>query len=247
MYRKGATIKIGRSSTDDRSDSLLQMVPNGRFYTKSESQNGIKVNKDGQSYIFNMDSFKRKLERLHKKRDVLVAKLEQEKNDLEEIAQTMQNLYYDQESYAKLMKEIRERFHDVKNPRPGTVAARFVGCFRSSDGANLSNKGCDPSCAGSLAPTDDVKNYAPCEDMVLLFENGTFTSLRDGTGEHAYISINHGQHFSKDHIEMLKSAGLTKVTLIVTSDDDNARESRGPIAIHDLHKTFMNMNVILGK
>lgn len=234
MYRKGATIKISSLASKDDREPLLFPIPEGQIYIKGEGEDGIRINKDGKTYTFNMDSLRRKLERLYKKKDVHISKLESEKNDLEEIAQTMQNLYYDRATYAKLMKEIRNKFGDVKNPRPGTVAARFVGCFREDGEVSLKNKGCDPSCAGSLAPTDDVKNYAPCEDMVLHFENGTFISVRDGTNDHAYIGMNYTQCFTEENIKVLKNAGLTRVTLVVDGKDDNSRELRGPISVDEL-------------
>lgn len=235
MYRKGATIPFRNymSRSVSSEDSILRPVLSESTYVKGESEN-IRIDKDGHSYLFNMDSFRRKLRRLHEKGKLHVSKLEKERHDLDEIIQVMNRLHPDKENYSKLMKEIRDTFSDIKNPEPETVAARFIGCYRHDDGLKLDNKGCDPSCAASLAPTEEIKNYSRCEDMVLDFKDNVFASLNGSTAERAFISVKKTDVFSEENVKNLKDAGITSVILVISNGDGVPREIKGPIPIDNL-------------
>jgi len=243
MFRRVTTVSLKTSlnSSDGDSGSLLQKIlttsdSNGDTYAKGDSKDEevIRITNKGQTYSFKMESFRGKLRKLREKWNVDIRSLGEDRKCLDEIIQIMQWLYHDQKTYSRLMKEIRSTFDGVKNPQPETVAARFIGCFGEESGS-LPNKGCDPSCASSLPPTSDVKNYSPCEDIVLHFKNQEFLALNLKNTEHAYIWIESDDKFTQDHVNRLKDEGITRVTLLINNSPDGSRkEVKGPMSVDNL-------------
>jgi hypothetical protein len=150
-----------------------------------------------------------------------------------DIAGAITKLYGTEALYDLIHDDIKHAFHikDHHDLIPGTVAAYFVGCMDDSNFPG--GVGCDPKCAGSI-PADI--NQKPCDDLVLLYSDHTFTSLNDVTSNHAYIYIegNTFDGFTRDSIQQLHDEGVTSVTLIFGNPNGSYREISEDIPVEQL-------------
>lgn len=153
-----------------------------------------------------------------------------------EVINALHLLYKSPPLYDIILKDVQEIFKDVKEIRPGSVAAYFIGCF-SNDDKFPGPMGCSPKCAASLPPPDGSPGYSHCEDMVLIYTDNVFNSLNNRQSEHAYIYV-HDQFdgFTHENITQLKNGGITKVTLIYGQQDGNYKEVGNPISPDQLPK-----------
>jgi len=153
------------------------------------------------------------------------------------IVEALRLLYGSQALYDLILGDIKEIFADVKDVRPGTVAAFFIGC--SSDDKFPGPMGCSPKCAASLPPTDGTPGYTNCDDLVLIYSNGLFSSLNEKRSTHSYIYISDQSFtgFSQENINQLKDAGIEQVSLIYGNNDGSYKEVTSPISIDNLPST----------
>lgn len=230
MLRRPSQFSL--KSRESRSDSSMLIAKHSDdFYVKGPET--IEIFKDGQKFSLEMESFRKNLRKLYEKWNVKLYSLGEDKRVLDEIMIIMAQLYNEPDKYDTLMKEIRQIFGKIKDPQPQTVAARLVGCF--SDDISVKNRGCDPKCTSSLKPTSDIKDFSPCEDMVLVLENGKFFQLNRNSSEHAYISASPSDVFTDQIVKQLEEASIKKVTIMYTSEDGQKTEVKGPIPVESLY------------
>lgn len=131
------------------------------------------------------------------------------------------------DGYKMVADDIREIFAEVSEIRVGTVAAHLEGCRPTAD--NFPGPlGCNPKCAGSLAPTDD--NFQTCQDSVFSFDGKNFLTLANRNTKHAYIHISHNViDNGTEVLAKLKASGIASVTLL--KEDDKGDYQKGAVAL----------------
>jgi hypothetical protein len=134
--------------------------------------------------------------------------------------------------YSLVMSDIRSIFNNINNVIPGSVGAFFVGCFHHSSFPGP--QGCNPICTASLPPLDP--NYSTCDDMVLVYSDGSFSTLNNKNTSHAYIYINNSNFigFTEENLLLLKDANIETCTLIFGNPDGSYSEIRSPQHISQL-------------
>jgi len=147
------------------------------------------------------------------------------------IVDALRLLYGSQALYNLILTDIKSVFSDVKDIKPGTLAAFFIGCFH--DNKFPGPLGCSPKCASSLTPPDGTPGYNACEDLVLIYLDGTFNSLNEKKTQHAYIYVGEGQFlgFTAENIKQLADAGIVTVTLIYGNVDGSYREMANSVKL----------------
>jgi len=150
------------------------------------------------------------------------------------IVDAMKLLYGTTALYEVVLKDIEVIFADIKNPKPGTVGAYFVGCF--SDDKFSGPPGCSPRCTSSLPPAIGTHGYSECDDMVLIYTDNNFNTLNDKHTEHAYIYVGEYEFigFTYENVTHLKEAGIKSATLIYGNPDGSYREVTKPIEVDKL-------------
>jgi len=150
------------------------------------------------------------------------------------IVEALRLLYGSQALYDLVLNDIRSVFSDVKDIKPGTVAAFFVGCF--NDDKFPGPMGCSPKCAASLPPTEGTPGYANCDDLVLIYSDGLFSSLNEKRSSHAYIYIsdNDFSGFTTENIRQLRDAGIENSSLIFGNQDGSYREVTSALTLDQL-------------
>lgn len=128
--------------------------------------------------------------------------------------------------YDLVLEDIRSVFGDVKPLKPGTLGAYFMGCLQDSGIPSLT-LGCDPKCAGAVPPSSTASpGYNECEDMVLLYQNGTFSQLSDVESNTTYIYVDMEESkfpgFNEDNIKQLKDIGIQHAIIIYGGKDDGS-------------------------
>lgn len=150
------------------------------------------------------------------------------------IVEALRLLYGSQALYDLVLADIRTVFNDVKDIKPGTVSAFFIGCF--NDDKFPGPMGCSPKCAASLPPAEGTPGYANCDDLVLIYSDGLFNSLNEKRSTHAYIYIANPDFcgFTNDNLRQLKGADIEHVTLIFGNQDGSYREVTSTLTIDQL-------------
>lgn len=105
------------------------------------------------------------------------------KKKMDKMINLNDTLYNDEEGYNTLYNLVQQKFGDITEIEPGTVAAYFVGCFLAVRSANLPNipNSCLPSCKDSIIPKSEILNskWFPCDQTSILatFINGKFNFI----------------------------------------------------------------------
>ncbi len=150
------------------------------------------------------------------------------------IVEALRLLYGSQAMYDLILSDIRTEFSDIKDVRPGTVAAFFIGCF--SDDKFPGPMGCSPKCAASLPPSEGTPGYANCDDLVLIYSDGLFSSLNVKRTSHAYIYIEDSNFtgFTPENIKQLTDSDIRNVSLVFGNSDGSYREITSSLTIDQL-------------
>ena len=193
------------------------------------------INGPSESFQLHRKTLKEALEELKTQADTPLRQLNpQHTESFRSIVEALRLLYGSQALYDLILTDIRAVFNDVKDVRPGTVAAFFIGCF--NDDKFPGPMGCSPKCAASLPPTEGTPGYNNCEDLVLIYSNDFFSSLNEKRSVHAYIYI--GDHdfqgFSLENIRQLRDAGIENASLIFGNQDGSYREVTSALSIDQL-------------
>lgn len=234
-------------SVNSISSELFMLDPsikdtNKDFVTKGNEEHVINttddvftISGDKGSFQLHRDALKETLAELRPLADTPIRKLTSDQAEsFKNVVEALKLLYESQALYDIILKEVREVFDDVKQVKPGTVAAFFVGCF--NDDKFTGPVGCSPKCASSLPPAEGTPGYSSCSDLVLIYADGAFSSLNEKKSLHAYIYIDdtNFKTFKRDNIQQLKDSGIENVTLVFGNDDGTYKEITDPIKIDKL-------------
>lgn len=196
------------------------------------------INSEGGSFQLHRKTLKEILSELKPHANVSVRQLNPEHTEsFRSIVEALRLLYGSQALYDLVLTDIRNVFSDIKDVKPGTVAAFFIGCF--NDDKFPGPMGCSPKCAASLPPSEGTPGYANCEDLVLIYTEGLFSSLNVKRSSHAYIYIedNNFSGFTNENILQLKDAGIENASLVFGNQDGSYREITSALPIDQLpHK-----------
>ena len=193
------------------------------------------INGPSESFQLHRNTLKEALEELKTQANVPLRQLNSQYTEsFRSIVEALRLLYGSQAVYDLILTDIRNVFSDIKDVRPGTVAAFFIGCF--NDDKFPGPMGCSPKCAASLPPTEGTPGYNNCEDLVLIYSDGLFSSLNEKQSTHAYIYIGdpNFQGFSIENIRQLRDAGVENATLIFGNEDGSYREVTSSLPIDKL-------------
>lgn len=193
------------------------------------------VNGQNGSFQLNRKTLKQTLAELKTQSAISIRQLSPEYTEsFKSVMEALRLLYGSQALYDLVLTDIRNVFDDVKDVKPGTVAAFFIGCF--NDDKFPGPIGCSPKCAASLPPTEGTPGYANCDDLVLIYSDGLFSSLNEKRSTHAYIYVedNDFPGFSLENINQLKEAGIENASLVFGNQDGSYREVTGVLNVNQL-------------
>lgn len=196
------------------------------------------INGPSESFQLNRKTLKDTLEELKTQANIPLRLLNpQHTESFRSIVEALRLLHGSQALYDLILVDIRSVFSDIKDIRPGTVAAYFVGCF--NDDNFPGPMGCSPKCAASLPPTEGTPGYNNCEDLVLIYSDGYFSSLNEKRSTHAYIYVGDDDFpgFSLDNIRQLKDAGIENASVVFGNQDGSYREVTGALSIDQLPRS----------
>lgn len=193
------------------------------------------INSQGGSFHLHRTTLKETLRDLKTQCHVSIRNLSTDHTEaFLSVIEALRLLYASQALYDLVLTDIRDIFSDVTDVKPGTVAASFIGCF--NDTKFPGPMGCSPKCAAALPPPEGTPGYYNCEDLVLIYSGGMFSSLNDKLSTHAYIYIGEENFngFSHENISQLREAGIERGSLIFGNQDGSYREITEPLAIDQL-------------
>ena len=149
-------------------------------------------------------------------------------------------LHGTQALYDIILADVRDIFKNVKDIRPGTVAAYFAGCFTDDDFPG--SPGCNPKCASSLPPPEGSPGHSDCDDLVLIYVNGNFNALNSKKSSlaHIFVEDQHFKGFTKNDIQQLTDNGIERVVMIFGNPDGSYREISSPNPVSSLPKFSSN-------
>lgn len=199
------------------------------------------INSEGGSFQLHRKTLREILAELKTQANVSVRQLSAEQTEsFRSIVEALRLLYGSQALYDLVLTDIRNVFNDVKDVKPGTVAAFFIGCF--NDDKFPGPMGCSPKCAASLPPSEGTPGYANCDDLVLIYNEGLFSSLNAKQSIHAYIYIEdvNFSGFTTENIRQLQGAGIENASLIFGNNDGSYREITSATAVTELPKKTEN-------
>lgn len=227
------------SSNNDQSFLVKGDEPKDNTHDAYEHVGGEEdvfiINSQGGSFQLHRKTLKDTLADLKSQASVSVRQLSPEHTEsFKSIVEALRLLYGSQALYDLVLNDIRGVFNDVRDVKPGTVAAFFIGCF--NDDKFPGPMGCSPKCAASLPPTEGTPGYANCDDLVLIYSDGLFSSLNEKRSHHAYIYIGdiNFNGFNGENIRQLKEAGIENASLIFGNADGSYREVTSPLALDQL-------------
>ena len=192
----------------------------------------FEVNTKDGAYHFRRDSLVESLKALEKYSTTHTKKLPTEDASLyHKTVEAIKLLYSFPSLYELVVSDIRDVFGSPDKVIPGSVAAFFTGCFLDDKFPGQSS--CSPKCVSSLQPSENTPGYSECEDLVLIYADGEFSSLNDKKSQHCFVYISDTNDsfsgFSQENISQLKSVDILTVTLIFGDQDGNYTEVTSPI------------------
>ena len=195
------------------------------------------IKSQGGSFQLHRKTLKDTLEELKNHANVSIRHLNPENTEsFKSIVEALRLLYGSQGLYDLVLTDIRAVFSDIKDVKPGTIAAFFIGCF--NDDKFPGPMGCSPKCAASLPPTEGTPGYNNCDDLVLIYTEGLFSSLNEKRSSHAYIYVGDVDFsgFNSENVRQLKDAGIENASLVFGNQDGSYREVTGALPLDQLPK-----------
>lgn len=177
------------------------------------------------------------LQQLKDHSQTLVNQLTPEKTEsFKSVLEALRMLYNNQSAYDIVLGDIRREFSETSIVKPGTVAAFFVGCFTNDKFPGP--PGCSPNCVASVFPAVGTPGYSHCDDLVLIYNDGIFSSLNEKRSVHAYIYVGDAQFtgFSTVNITQLKDAGVENASIVFGNTDGTFREVTSVLSLDQLPK-----------
>jgi|SRR5436853_1198469 len=226
-----------RNNISNNEQSFFVKGGDGPTYEHIGGKDDIFIikNQDG-SFQLHRTTLKETLRELKTQSHVSIRQLNPEHTEsFKSIVEALRLLYGSQSLYELILTDIHGIFDDVKDVRPGTIAAFFIGC--STNDKFPGPMGCNPKCAASLPPTEGTSGYANCDDLVLIYSEGLFSSLNEKRSVHAYIYIDNTNFlgFSTDNITQLRNAGIENASLIFGHQDGSYREVTSALLLINYH------------
>lgn len=205
------------------------------YHNGSSNDDVLIINSQGGSFQLHRQTLKETLNDLKSQANVSVKNLSPENTEsFKSIVEALRLLYGSQALYDLVLNDIRDVFADIKDIKPGTVAAFFIGCF--NDDKFPGPMGCSPKCAASLPPSEGTPGYNNCDDLVLIYSEGMFSSLNEKRSTHSYIYIEdyNFSGFTTDNLRQLREAGIENASLVYGNSDGSYREVTSPLTIDQL-------------
>lgn len=232
---KHHSYKLNQESFILKGHDTNQIKPN--TYEPVAGEDDVFIIENGDdSFTLHRKPLKDTLLQLKSQSNVPVRNLAPEYSEsFKSVVEALRLLYGSQALYDIVLTDIRDIFNDVKDVRPGTVAAYFIGCF--NDDKFPGPLGCSPKCAASLPPAEGTAGYSTCDDLVLIYSEGLFSSLNEKRSSHSYIYVSDVDFkgFSSENIKQLRSAGIENVTLVFgNSNDGSYREVTSVLTLDQL-------------
>lgn len=199
------------------------------------------INSQGGAFQLHRNTLKQTLSELKTQAGVSIRQLTPEHTEaFRGVMEALRLLYGSQALYDLVLTDIRNVFNDVSEIKPGTVAAFFIGCF--NDDKFPGPMGCSPKCAASLPPTEGTPGYVNCDDLVLIYSGGLFSSLNEKSSSHAYIYIGDVdfQGFTSENLRELRNAGIENASLVFGNQDGTYREVSSSLPVDQLPITREN-------
>lgn len=191
------------------------------------------IDGDDGSFELHRDTLKLTLQDLKSQCHVNIRNLTGDHSEsFKNVVDVLRILHSSPDMYQLIVTDIRNIFSDVQNIKPATVGAFFIGCF---DNTGFPGPvGCNPKCAASFIHGADDHN--DCSELVLIYSDGSFSSLNEKNSElaHIYIEDNNFKGFSAENINQLKEADIKEVSLIYGNPNGSLREVTGVIAVENL-------------
>lgn len=194
--------------------------------------------KDGQPFKLNRETLRSTLNDLKAYGSTMVAKLPKvQATTFKNIVDIMGVVYDTQGLYDIVLSDIRSVFTKTDELVPGTLEAFFIGCY--NDDKFTGPMGCNPKCAAGLPPPDGTPGYSQCEDLVLIYADGSFSALNEQVSAHTYIYVGETDFkgFSTDNIRSLREANISQVTVVYGGPNGVYREVTGKLSLEQLPST----------
>lgn len=225
-----------RSDINSRKQSFFVKGEDTTSYEHVGGQDDVFIitSPDG-SFQLHRTTLKETLVELKTQSHVSIRQLSPEHTEsFKSIVEALRLLYGSQALYELILTDIHAVFDDVKDIIPGTIAAFFIGC--STNDKFPGPMGCSPKCAASLPPSDGTPGYTNCDDLVLIYSEGLFSSLNDKRSTHAYIYIGESNFlaFSPENIRQLRDAGIENASLVFGLQDGSYREVTSVLPVDKL-------------
>lgn len=240
-YHSKSTIKINSNKIESKDKYLLKgntSTSDSEVHFSDEETIVIRGRQGKGSYQISLKPLRESLHKLKLQSHVQIRHLTPENSELfKVIVEVLELLNSSPVIYQKIIDEIHEIFADVKEIRPGTISAYFMGC--TVDNSNFNGPlGCNPTCTTSLSPSTDNPGFMHCDDNVLIYNDNAFSSINDTFSTHAYIYIGDEKFsgFTHDNIIQLRKANIEKATLIYGNSDGSFREVISDISVDQLPK-----------
>ncbi len=190
------------------------------------------INNNGTEFQLHRSTLRETLTELKDHQHKSIRLLEPDNTELfRDVVEALRLLYGSGEPYDLVMEDIHEIFPENTHMKPGTVAAFFAGCFGNDNFPGPA--GCSPKCVANI-PSESKEGE--CNDLVLLYGNGAFTSLNDVTSTHAFIYIENEPFngFTRENVKELSDAGIDNASIIFGNPDGSYRDIKSDISIDQL-------------
>jgi len=209
---------LNKKKNQDKSDEVI--LTKGED-TPSNNSNDIIIIKgpDGKQFQVHRNVLIETMEQLRPNILLSISKLEPTQlTAFKSVVESLNLIKSSPEVHNLILNDIKEVLKEVKDYKPGSLAAYFIGCL--TDRKFPGPIGCDPKCTASLM-SDDPK-FTTCDGIVLIYDEGKFSSLNDKTSTLAYIYIEgkNFKGFTNDNITQLMNAGITEAIIIYGGDPE---------------------------
>jgi hypothetical protein len=191
------------------------------------------VETENGSYQFDRRIFRDNIVNLKKYAHLQIKDLDPENADaFKKIVEALRIAYKSATLYDMVVADTLAIFADVLKVIPGTVAAFFIGCSRVKDFPGP--VGCNPNCVSAM-PHKKSSSRHSCDNLVLIYTNGSFNSLNDVKSSHVYIYIANPEFrgFTATNIQQLRDYEIKTANLIFELGEGSQRTEKN-VAIDDL-------------
>jgi hypothetical protein len=237
-FSSGSKFSVSSSQSTSSSNSVSAGSNSSSDDSSSNSESDVFTvqSADGPLQV-DRGLLRETLIRLKGDAQTLVNQLSAEKTeDFKSVMEALRALYNSPSAHEVMLNDIRREFENISPIKPGTVAAFFVGCFTGDKFPGPI--GCSPKCVASIFPTSGTPGYSQCDDLVLIYFDGVFSSLNEKRSAHAYIYVGESNFngFSVENVKQLRDSGIENASIIFGNPDGTFREVTSVLALDQLPK-----------